>query len=442
MTASAPARAELPAGPELSPLRQASRWIADPIGFMRSQQRRFGDVFTMRLPQEEPWVIVGDPELVKQVFTAPDDALYAGGQKRVLRPIMGASSVLLTDGTRHMRTRRLLLPPFHRARIGRYEETMRAVVEEELERWPTGTPAPAGPRMSAIAMEVILRTVFGLGDDQQRGPLREALARLMSYATGSRSALVAFADSARLREDRFSEFRRLLGRAEELLLGEVDERRRVASLEERDDMLSLLLRARFEDGSPLSDTELRDQLMTLLVAGHETVAASLAWGVERLARHPEALSRASAEAVRGGDSHPYMDAVVRETLRVRPVLMVVPRLVRKPFQLGDRVIPEGAAVTPSIPLVHLNPDVYPEPDAFRPERFLDRQPGTYAWIPFGGGIRRCIGAGFSLLEMRVVLSTLLARFSLQATDDGPEPAKRRLLVVTPAAGANVVLEPR
>ena len=433
--------AGLPPGPDLPSSRQTARWIARPVSFLKSLEERFGDVFTVRLLREPPWVMVSDPALVKQIFTAPTDVLEAGGQKQIFEPIFGPTSVLLSEGEQHLRRRRLLLPPFHASRLSRYEEAMRAAAETEIERWTIGVPAPAAPLMSAIALAAILHAVFGFaGEGGRAAAMRGALERLMDSLTGMRGGLVALGDGARLDEDRFVELRERLARVDELIFEEIRDRRRMPTAGRGEDALSLLLEAGYEDGAPLPDEELRDQLMTLVVAGHETTASSLAWTLERLVRAPEALARVRAEADLGGG--PYTDAVIRETLRIRPVFLVVPRLVMEPFRLGDRVIPPGVAVTPSIPLVHRRDEVYADPEAFRPERFLERPPDTYSWIPFGGGVRRCLGAGFSLLEMRVVLSTLLARIELHAVELDPEPAARRLLVMAPARGVPLVLERR
>jgi cytochrome P450 len=429
----------LPPGPELPRSRQTARWIARPVRFLQSLQEHHGDVFTLHLLQEAPWVMVSDPELVKQIFTAPADVLHAGGQKRILEPVLGSKSVLLSDGDEHMRRRKLLLPPFNRDRVAAYEGAMRAAAEAEVARRPLGVAAPAAPWMGAIALEVILRAGFGPVEEERLASLREAIEQLMTYLAEPRRALVALGRRSRLGEDRFAELRELLALADEQVFAEIA-RRRGRSGERGDDVLSLLLEARHEDGSTIADDELRDELMTLVVAGHETTATSLAWALEQLVRNPEALEQTAAEAADGGG--PYTDAVVRETLRLRSPFMVVPRLAMKPFRLGDIAIPPGVAVTPSIPLVHRRPDVYPDPEAFRPERFLERAPGTYSWIPFGGGVRRCLGAGFSMLEMRVVLSTLLSRAKMRVADAEPEPAARRLLVMAPSRGARIVLEPR
>ena len=431
----------MPPGSRLPAALQTARWVVRPLPFLRELQQRHGDVFSVQLFHEDPWVMVADPELVKRVFTAPPDVLHAGEGNQILKPILGASSVLLLDEDQHLRQRKLLLPPFHGDRMERYGEVMREVAEAELERWPTGAPAPAWPRMQAITLEVILRAVFGVVERERLDPLRAALSEMLDVTGDTlRMAVLVIAGPRRVAESRLLGFRALMARVDELVLAEIARHRADDDLEARDDVLSLLLQARHEDGSGMSDAELRDELMTLLVAGHETTATSLAWALERLTRNPEALERTVAEAEDGGG--PYTDAVIQETLRLRPVIPVVARHVKQPFELGDHLIPVGATITPSILLMHRRPDVYPDPSAFRPERFLERPPGTYTWIPFGGGVRRCIGASFALFEMRVVLSTLLARTTVRAAEPRREGTRRRAITLTPAHGARVVLAPR
>ena len=430
----------LPSGSRLPRPWQTARWIVRPLPFLQELQRRHGDVFTLRLVGQPPWVMVSDPELVKRVFTASPDVLRAGEGNKILEPILGPTSVLLIDRDEHLRQRRLLLPPFHGDRMGRYGEVLREVVEAEIDRWPIGDAAPAWPHTQAITLEVILRVVFGVEERERLDPLRAALRALVDFAGGTRGlALLMFSGADRVRNHRLSGFRQVLDRADELVLAEIARHRDDPGLEQRDDILSLLLQARHEDGSAMSDRELRDELMTLLVAGHETTATALAWALERLVRNPEALERTVAEAGVGGG--PYTDAVLNETLRLRPVIPIVVRLVKEPFELGGHVIPADTLITPSVQLLHHRPDVYPDPTAFRPERFLDQPPGTYTWIPFGGGVRRCIGASFALFEMRVVLSTLLSRASVRAAEPEPETLRRRTITMTPSRGARVVLQP-
>ena len=428
----------LPPAPELPGARQSRRWIGRPLSFLRELRDELGDPFTLRLQYQRPWVVVADPEQVKRVFTAPAGTLHSGEANEHFVPILGVNSLLTLDGSAHMRHRKLLLPPFHGGRMHRYEQIMRSVAERELERWPPGEPSAAAPRMSALTLEVILRAIFGLRERERLDPLREGVTALVASAAGARLALLGRPE--RLREARFAEFRRVLAHVHELVLAEIGRHRADPGLGERDDVMSLLLEARFEDGAGMSDEELRDELMTLLLAGHETTAMSLAWTLERLSRHPDALARATAEADDGGG--PYLEAAIRETLRVRPVFAVVARLTKEPFALAGYEIPAGVTIMPSPVLVHHDPEIYPEPDEFRPERFLDRQPGTYSWIPFGGGVRRCIGANFALLEMRVVLATLLARTRPRPAEAAPESPQRRLITIGPAHGAKVVLEPR
>ena len=433
--------AGLPPGPRAPATWQTLRWTARPLPYLQELKARYGDVFTMRVLREGPWVMVSDPELVKQVFTASPKVLHAGEGNQILEPLLGPRSILLLDEDKHMRQRKLMLPPFHGDRMERYGEVMRAAAEAEVERWPSGTVAPAWPRMQAITLEVILRAVFGVKDKAQLDPLREALGDLLDFAAGSpRTAILALGGPDRLRESKWFGFRDVMAHADELVLAEVARHRADPDIESRDDILSLLLQARDEDGAPMTDADLRDELMTLLMAGHETTATSLAWALERLARNPVAMERTVAEAADGGG--PYTDAVIYETLRLRPVIPIVARKVKEPFELGDRTIPAGATITPSILLMHRRADVYPDPNAFRPERFLDNPPGTYTWIPFGGGVRRCIGASFALFEMRVVLSTILHRASVRAMESDPERVRRRAITLTPQHGARVVLAPR
>lgn len=439
---SAPSLIELPAGLPVSDLprsRQTMRWMARPAQFLHSLQRQYGDVFSIHLLHEPPWVVVSDPPQVKEVLTAPPEVLHAGRPKRLLEPILGPESVLLTDGETHMRQRKLLLPPFHRARLAAYEETMREVAMAEIRRLPAGVPMPVAPRLSAIAREVILRAVFGLADEEYLSVQRAALERLTDYLSiNARTALVALGDPGRLSEPRFAEFRDVLAETDKAVFDEVARRRANPASAMKDDVFSMLLGARYEDGSPISDRELRDELMSLLIAGHETTTASLAWALERLVRNPSALAQTVAEAPDGGG--PYTEAVIQETLRLRPPFMHLARQVMEPFQLGKYLLPEGSIVAIGIPLVHTNPEIYPDPEAFRPERFLERLPGTYTWIPFGGGIRRCIGAGFAMREMRVVLSTLLSHATVRAVDPESERPSRRLLVMAPSRGARVEIE--
>src|SRR5215210_1643433 len=434
-TAAVSAAPELPPGPDWSVTRSTFTWWRRPLQTLEECRARYGDMFTYRIAHEGTWVFVSDPEAVKQVFTGDPRLLHAGEANIVLLPVLGEHSVLLLDEPAHMRERKLMLPPFHGKRMQAYREVMARVAAEEIERWPTDRPVRMRPRMQAVTLEVILRAVFGVGEGDALTALRDELRSTLNLLGNPRRAIfLVLLGPERLR--RFPPFRRRLERVDALLFEEIAARRVTTDLAEREDILSLLLQARREDGSPMSDRELRDELMTLLVAGHETTATALSWAVELLARHPEALGRLEHEVAAGGDE--YLDAVIKETLRLRPVIALVLRKLVEPMEIGGRLLPAGVSVAPSIYLAHRNPEVYPEPERFRPERFLEQQPGTYTWIPFGGGVRRCLGGAFAEFEMAVVLRELVSRRAIRPVGTRPEHSVRSTITNVPSRGAEVI----
>jgi len=399
-------------------------------------QDRYGDMFTLKIAYEGTWVMLADPDAVKQVFTGDPAVFHAGEGNQILETFLGPNSILVLDEKPHMSQRKLLLPPFHGARMQGYERTMTEIAEREIESWPVGTPYELRPRMQAITLDIILRTVFGVGEGEKLVELRDALRDFLDLTTDPRLLLpVLLVGPHRVRN--LGPFRRRIERVDRLIHREIAERRGAEDLEQRDDILSLLVGARHEDGSPMSDAEMRDELLTLLVAGHETTATSLAWAVERLTRHPEKLARLRQEVEAGSEE--YLTATIQETLRLRPVISIVIRRLTEPVEIGGYELPAGVSVTPSIYLVHRNPEIYPEPDAFKPERFLDNPPGTYTWIPFGGGVRRCLGAAFAQFEMTVVLRELVRRREIRPADPKPERVFRRAITETPRHNARVVL---
>ena len=421
----------LPPGPRMSRALQTVGWGFRPYQFMENAQRRYGDMFTATIAQEGIWVFLCHPDQVKQVFTGDPRLLHAGEGNVVLLPLVGSHSVLLLDDAEHMRQRKLMLPPFHGERMQGYQATMAEVTEREVARWPKDTAFPLQPRMQAVTLEIIMRVVFGFREGARLDELRATLRETLELAMSARSALMIATLGPR-RFARLPAVRKQLAPMDGMLVDEIRRRRGEVDLEERDDILSMLVQARHEDGSAMSDEELRDELVTLLVAGHETTATALSWAVERLVRHPEALER-----VREGDEE-YVDAVVKETLRLRPVLPLVVRKLTEPMEIGGCELPAGVSVTPCIHLVHRRPDIYPEPRRFRPERFLEQPAGTYTWIPFGGGVRRCLGASFALFEMKTVLTTMLSRVELRAAQGQAERVTRRAITLTPERGAEVV----
>ncbi len=414
---------------------QTLGWWTRTAPFFERCRSRYGNRFTMLFLQTPPFVHLADPEVVKEVFTASPEVLHPGEGARILEPIVGRNSLILLDEGTHMSQRKLMLPAFHGERMDRLSGLVSEVAEREVARWPRGEAFELHPRLQALTLEIILRAVFGVDPGGRYERLREKLNTILEVTTSPTSMLPAFQRGARWRG-----FVRDREEADSLMFELIDERRRAPG--EGDDVLAMLLEARHEDGSPMSAQELRDELMTLLVAGHETTASELAWAFERLTRTPRVLRRLSEEIDRDDDDA-YLTATVQETLRRRPVLPnAAPRLVMEPVEIGGWTYPAGCALAANAYLIHHDPAIYPDPYAFRPERFLDQAPGTYTWIPFGGGRRRCVGASFAQLEMKLVLKAVLAGSELALASDGFERTRRRSITVSPSAGAVAVLRER
>ena len=384
---------------------------------------------------------VADPAMIREIFSGDPSRFHAGeGNAEPLGPVLGDYSLLTLDGDEHMKQRKVLLPPFHGERIGRYVETMRGAAEREVATWPVGEAFPLRPAMQRVTLEVILRAVFGVNDDERRARFSDANARV-----DMASIPILFAPVLRRDLGRWSPWRRFLRAravADGLIYEEIHRRRDEPDLEARDDVLSLLLQARHEDGSPMSDVELRDELMTIVGAGHETTATALCWAIELLGRNPRVERRLREELASGDGGEAYLDAVMKETLRLRPVVVDVVRKLLRDEEIGGQRIPAGTWLVPAIAVVHQRPDVYPDPHEFRPERFLEGQPEPHTWIPFGGGIRRCIGASFAQTEIKVVLRTLLERSRLRPASRRPEVPRVRHVTIVPSRGARVVMEER
>jgi cytochrome P450 len=426
----------LPPGPRMPRALQTAIWSREAQWFLEQGRARFGPMFSIKIAYEGDWVVLADPELVKQVFTGDPKVFHAGEGNQILRPILGDNSVLVLDEKPHMSQRKLLLPPFHGERMQAYGEKMTEIAAREIDSWPTGVPYKLRPRMQAITLEIIIETVFGVHDGARMEPLREALRDFLDLTTNPRLLLpVLLVGPDRVKS--IPAFRRRVQRVDELIAREIGERRQAEDLAERDDVLSLMLQARHEDGSPMSDAEIRDELLTLLVAGHETTATALSWAMERLTRHPEKLERLRAEVLDGEDE--YLTATIQETLRLRPVISIVVRRLTEAVEIGGYELPAGAGVTPCIHLIHRDPGIYPDPDRFLPERFIDNPPGTYTWIPFGGGVRRCLGAAFAQFEMAVVLRELVRRHQIEPANPASERNYRRAITETPRHDAEVVL---
>ncbi|HET6571692.1 MAG TPA: cytochrome P450 [Solirubrobacterales bacterium] len=427
----------LPPGPRMPRALQALGWATRPYPFMKRCQERYGDVFTLRILHSGTWVFLCDPGDVKRVLTAPAGGLGVALANPLLLPVLGPRSVMLLEEPAHMQRRRLMLPPFHGQRMEADAAMMAVATREVVRAWPAGEPFELWPQMQAITQEVILRSVFGADEAQRLGELRTLLHRLTAVLNDpGRLRMAAALGPHRLARDKG--FRAAMAPLEAALLEEVERRRR-AGEEGRRDIVSILIEARHEDGSPLGERELRDELMTLLTDG--PTSSSLAWVFERLLRHPRKLRRLQEE-VWAGEDDAYMDAVVKETLRLCPPVPVVVRRLLEPLELGGHLLPAGTVVAPCVYLIHRNEEIYPSPRRFLPERFLEGPPGTYTWIPFGGGTRRCLAASYAELEMKRVLRTVLSEVELRPADEDSERARRSAISFSPDRRARVIAEPR
>lgn len=404
---------------------------------------RLGEAFTLTFaPSGLKLVLLSDAEAVKSVFTAPPEVAPSATASSPVAPVVGRSSVLVLTGPEHMRQRKLLLPQFHGERMRDYEEVIVEATRRDMASWPLGSAMKLTERTRRITLEVILQAVFGV-EAERMGPLKAAIGRLLG--TTQTVALLRFVMRGPTPQRPGGVIGRALEDLDALTYEEIAGRRTQQDLAERKDILSLLLQARDEAGAAMTDSELRDELVTLLLAGHETTATSVAWAIERLVRHPQALRRLTAE-IDEGASEEYMTAVVNETLRVRPVVPVVVRMLEEDLRVGEHLLPAGTRVVPAIYLVNRNRRNYEAPEQFRPERFLESAPEAFSWIPFGGGIRRCIGASFALLEMKLMLRTMLSELEPSLPVGrrwrAGEWNRRRAVTLVPAAGTRVVWQRR
>ncbi len=423
---------------------QTLRFSQRQIEFVFAARRELGDVFRMRAGIRGGAVVSCHPDHVRSIFTAEPEQVPTLTAESPLRPIVGPASVLTTNGPAHLRQRKLLLPAFHGEAIQCYSDMIERATDAEIDRWPLGRPFALAPRMQAITLQVIMGGVFGIEGRAAAGSAEERLVRaikqLTTASTSPAAKIAELANHGRL--EPVGLMRRGMGILDRAVYPAIAARRKAADLAERTDILSMLLQSSTEDGEALSDQELRDELLTLLLAGFETTANSLAWTWERLVRTPEAYERLRAAVRTGEQSEAVVEATILEGMRSRPVIPIIGRRVRARWRLGEYVVPAGSAISASILLVHHREDVYPEPFAFMPERWMGQKPGSYEWIPFGGGTRRCLGATLAMAEQRIVLTVMARRLDLAADRPEPERAQHRNVTMIPARGAQVVLGAR
>nr|WP_208023984.1 cytochrome P450 [Mycobacterium marinum] len=427
----------LPPGPPLSRSLQAALMLLRGPQFLAACRRRYGNVFTLRIARMGTQVYLADPADIKTVFTGDTHIFHAGDANALLSGLIGDSSLMVLDEEAHRCRRRTMLAPFHRDAVARQAGLMAEIAADNVAGWPAGRMFPVTERMSEITLEVILRTVIGATDPARLAALRTAVPRLLSMGPWGTLAL---ANPKLLTRRPWQGLRERIADVDDLLYAEITDRRNDAELDKRADVLAMLIRAEGNDNA-MTDRELRDQLVTLLVAGYDTSATGLAWALERLTRHPTILTRAvaAAHASAAGDAagDEYLDAVVKETLRIRPLAFAVGRVLAAPVEVAGYQLPAGAWVLPGIGLVHASAALYPDPDRFDPDRMIGVSPGPTTWLPFGGGARRCLGATFALVEMRVVLREILRRAELITTTAADETPKLKYVTLIPSRGARI-----
>jgi cytochrome P450 len=422
---------------------QTLRFNQRQLQFVFRARRELGEVFQLHSVIGKT-VVTDHPDHVRSLFTAKPELVPSLTAESPLRPIVGPHSVLTANGPVHLRQRKLLLPQFHGEAIERYAQMIRDVTERELDSWPVGRPFALAPKMQAITLDVIMSGIFGIEGRPTRGSAERRLRNTVKYVAAA--STFPFAQLGELtnlgRDEPVGLLRRAVALLDRATYPVIAARRQTADLEERGDILSLLLGATSEDGEQLTDHELRDELLTLVLAGFETTANSLAWNWERLVRNPVAYERLR-DAVRSDtQAAEHVEAAIVEGMRSRPVIPILGRRVAVPWRLGEYVLPAGTAISVSILLVHHREDLYPDPYAYRPERWLNHSPGTYEWIPFGGGTRRCLGAALAMAEQRVVLEAMVRRLDLEADRPEPEHVQHRNVTMIPARGARVVIRGR
>jgi cytochrome P450 family 110 len=442
---------QLPDGPNTIPMVQLLQWIFQPLEYMDACADRYGDIFTVRFSGFPTAIFTSNPKAIEQVFVANPKTFDSGSGSEILRPTLGDNSLLLLDGDRHQRQRQLLMPPFHGERMRAYGQTIWQITEQVTRQLQPGQSFVMRTPMQEISLRVILQAVFGLNEGERLQQLRQRLIDFLKLTTSPFGSVLAFFKVLQHDLGAWSptgKFYRLKAQIDELIYREIQERRSQPDIE-RTDILSLLMAARDEAGQPMTDEELRDELMTLLLAGHETTATALTWAFYWIHHLPHVKEKLLAELEPLGKDPdpativrlPYLNAFCSETLRIHPIaLITLIRVAKTPFQLLDYEFAPGTMLAPCIYLTHQREDLYPEPKQFKPERFLERQFSPYEFLPFGGGSRRCIGAAFSLYEMKLVLAYVLTHFHLALAHDRPIPPIRRGVTMAPAGGVEMVVK--
>jgi cytochrome P450 family 135 len=436
--ASSPVR--LPPGPGGIPGMNDFRWIFRPVVLQDNARKRYGNIWSLKLLRGEQWVLVSAPDLIEQIFKTDPKVLHGGEGNSIAVSVLGPRSLLLLDEDEHLRQRKVMRPFLYGERLDHYPELMASICEEEVATWPMNEAFPLLPRLEAIAVKIIMKVIFGMRGGPHQAELLARARRLIKFGDSQLRMTRYFLMGARNPGNAPKDFTERRDSLDVQVYKELDRARQDPDLENRDDVLAMLLRARYDDGTPLSDPQLRDHLVTLLIQGHQSTATTLAWALERLMRHPEAFEKLRAEAET--DSDEYVDAVLKETLRLRPPLPVTMRLVKEPYQLGEYEIQPGVRMAILTYQVHRLPELYPDPEAFRPERWLDGSTQNAMWIPFGGGERHCIGRSFATMVIKVVLRTIALQTRLTPEDPADESIRHRRVQFSPGRNAVAILTER
>jgi cytochrome P450 len=440
----------LPEGPKTHPLIQLFAWIADPLDYLDCNRKLYGDIFTLRIAGFEPLVIISNTQAIQEIFNRDSKEFDAGRSNEIIRFLVGDNSLFLMDGDRHKRERKLLMPPFHGEKVKSYAESICQISERVASKWQVGKPFLARQVMQDITLEIILNAVFGLSEGNRYQQIKPLLAEILDM-TGSplRSSLI-FLKFLQQDWGSWSPWGRMRQRQrtiDRLLLEEIEQRRTNPELLGKD-VLSLMLCARDENGEPMTNPEIRDELLTLLFAGHETTATALSWALYWIYKLPKVRSQLVAEIDSLGEHPdpmtiyqlPYLNAVCQEILRMYPVIPIVfPRVTKSAMKIINYDFEAETLLSPSIYLVHYREDIYPEPRQFQPERFIDRTYSPAEYLPFGGGSRRCLGYALAMLELKLVIATIISRYNLKLVDDRTPKAQRRGLTIAPNNGIPMVL---
>jgi unspecific monooxygenase len=442
---------KLPEGPTSPAIVQLIQWIIDPLEFLDSCAKRYGDTFTVNLRNFEPFVFLSHPQAIREIFTTDPKRFDSGRGNKILESLVGENSLSLLDGDRHRQQRRLIMPPFHGERMQAYSQLIGDITEQVASQWQVGKPICIRDQMQDITLQVIMQAVFGLQEGARYQRLKPLLAALLNMTDSPVSSSLLFLKFLQQDWGAWSPWGRFVRRRQQiyqLLQAEIDERRDQSHLE-GDDVLSLMMSARDEQGQPMTDAELKDELMTLLFAGHETTATALAWAFYWIHKRPEVYEKLIQELDSLG-THPepiaiaklpYLTAICQETLRIYPVAFIAfPRITKAPMQIMGRDYDANTTLFPAIYLTHHRQDIYAEPEQFQPERFLERQFSPYEYLPFGGSSRRCVGLALAQMEMKLVLATILSHYQLALRDTKPVKPKRRGFTVSPTGGVQMVIK--